>query len=110
MALGDLGRVAVVVGVGAPQGLGAALARRFAREGLHTFVAGRTRERLEAVAGEIEVAGGRATAVAADATRADDVALLLDIDAIAGAFWSLHVQHPSAWTHELDLRPFNEKF
>jgi NAD(P)-dependent dehydrogenase (short-subunit alcohol dehydrogenase family) len=35
---------------------------------------------------------------------------LLDIDAIADAFWSLHRQHRSAWTHELDLRPFKEAF
>jgi hypothetical protein len=35
---------------------------------------------------------------------------LLDIDAIADTFWSLHRQHPSAWTHELDLRPFKEAF
>jgi NAD(P)-dependent dehydrogenase (short-subunit alcohol dehydrogenase family) len=35
---------------------------------------------------------------------------LLDIDAIADAFWSLHGQHRSAWTHELDLRPFKESF
>ncbi|MDH2386347.1 SDR family NAD(P)-dependent oxidoreductase [Bradyrhizobium sp. CER78] len=35
---------------------------------------------------------------------------LLDIDAIADAFWSLHRQHRSAWTHELDLRPFTEPF
>jgi len=78
MGLGDVGRVAVVVGVGAPQGLGAALAKRFAREGLHTFVAGRTQERLEAVAGEIEAAGGRATAVATDTTRGEEVVALLD--------------------------------
>ncbi len=32
----------------------------------------------------------------------------LEPDAIAEAFWQLHVQHPSAWTHELDLRPFKE--
>ncbi len=31
-------------------------------------------------------------------------------DAIAQAFWALHTQHRSAWTHELDLRPFNEKW
>jgi NAD(P)-dependent dehydrogenase (short-subunit alcohol dehydrogenase family) len=35
---------------------------------------------------------------------------LLNIDAIAGAYWYLHSQHPSAWTHELDLRPFKEAF
>jgi len=31
-------------------------------------------------------------------------------DAIAESYWQLHVQHRSAWTHELDLRPFGEKF
>jgi NAD(P)-dependent dehydrogenase (short-subunit alcohol dehydrogenase family) len=35
---------------------------------------------------------------------------LLNIDAIADAYWHLHSQHPSAWTHELDLRPFKERF
>jgi NAD(P)-dependent dehydrogenase (short-subunit alcohol dehydrogenase family) len=35
---------------------------------------------------------------------------LLNIDAIAEAYWHLHRQHPSAWTHELDLRPFKEQF
>jgi NAD(P)-dependent dehydrogenase (short-subunit alcohol dehydrogenase family) len=35
---------------------------------------------------------------------------LLNIDAIAEAYWHLHLQHPSAWTHELDLRPFKEAF
>jgi NAD(P)-dependent dehydrogenase (short-subunit alcohol dehydrogenase family) len=35
---------------------------------------------------------------------------LLNIDAIAEAYWHLHGQHRSAWTHELDLRPFKERF
>jgi NAD(P)-dependent dehydrogenase (short-subunit alcohol dehydrogenase family) len=35
---------------------------------------------------------------------------LLDLDAIADAFWMLHGQHRSAWTHELDLRPYREPF
>jgi NAD(P)-dependent dehydrogenase (short-subunit alcohol dehydrogenase family) len=35
---------------------------------------------------------------------------MLDPDAIAETFFQLHVQHPSAWTHELDLRPFKESF
>ena len=35
---------------------------------------------------------------------------LLNIDAIADAYWHLHTQHPSAWTHELDLRPVKEAF
>ena len=34
----------------------------------------------------------------------------LEPDAIADAFWTLHKQHRSAWTHELDLRPFKENW
>jgi NAD(P)-dependent dehydrogenase (short-subunit alcohol dehydrogenase family) len=30
--------------------------------------------------------------------------------AIAQAFVDLSAQHPSAWTHEMDLRPFSERF
>ncbi|HEX7886711.1 MAG TPA: SDR family NAD(P)-dependent oxidoreductase [Phenylobacterium sp.] len=35
---------------------------------------------------------------------------LLDIDAIAEAYWVMHHQHRSAWTLELDLRPWAETF
>lgn len=35
---------------------------------------------------------------------------LLEPDAIAEQYWQLHVQHRSAWTQELDLRPWVEKF
>lgn len=35
---------------------------------------------------------------------------LLDPDAMAEAYWQLAVQDRSAWTLELDLRPFGEKF
>ncbi len=35
---------------------------------------------------------------------------LLDPDAIAEAFWTLHQQQRSAWTLELDLRPWSESF
>lgn len=34
----------------------------------------------------------------------------LDPDAIADAFWTLHAQPRSAWTLELDLRPYKESF
>lgn len=33
---------------------------------------------------------------------------ILSPDAIAEAYWNLHAQHRSAWTHELDLRPWME--
>ena len=35
---------------------------------------------------------------------------MLEIDAIAEAYWTLHHQHRSAWTLELDLRPWSETF
>ncbi|HEY0525914.1 MAG TPA: SDR family NAD(P)-dependent oxidoreductase [Stellaceae bacterium] len=35
---------------------------------------------------------------------------LLSIDAIADAYWQIHRQSRSAWTHEIDLRPFKEPF
>ena len=35
---------------------------------------------------------------------------LLDIHAIAETFWTLHNQQKSAWTQEIDLRPFKENF
>jgi NADP-dependent 3-hydroxy acid dehydrogenase YdfG len=35
---------------------------------------------------------------------------LLKPSAIADAFWYLAHQDPSAWTHELDVRPFTEQF
>ena len=34
----------------------------------------------------------------------------LDDDAIAEAYWQLHAQPRSAWTLEMDLRPWVEKF
>ena len=35
---------------------------------------------------------------------------ILQPEAIADAYWFVHTQHRSAWTHELDLRPYMEKF
>jgi NAD(P)-dependent dehydrogenase (short-subunit alcohol dehydrogenase family) len=35
---------------------------------------------------------------------------LLGLDAIAEVYWQLHAQPRSAWTQELDLRPYKEPF
>jgi short-subunit dehydrogenase len=35
---------------------------------------------------------------------------ILNPDHIADAYWMLHQQPRDAWTHELDLRPYTEKF
>ena len=49
---------AIIMGVVADQGLGTKLAKRFASEDLHVFVAGQTQFRLDALTVEIEQAGG----------------------------------------------------
>ena len=68
----------VVVGVGAERGLGAALCRRFAAEGYHVLVAGRTPEKIEQVVRTIRGTGGSTEPMALDATREDDVVRLFD--------------------------------
>jgi NAD(P)-dependent dehydrogenase (short-subunit alcohol dehydrogenase family) len=60
---------ALIVGVGASRGLGAAVARRFAREGFYVVVAGRTAEKLERVVAEIHAIGGSAQAVVGDGSN-----------------------------------------
>jgi len=69
---------AVIIGVGPDRGLGAQLCKRFASEGLHVLVAGRTRSHLDAAVADIKSAGGQATAVVADATKENDVVELFD--------------------------------
>jgi NAD(P)-dependent dehydrogenase (short-subunit alcohol dehydrogenase family) len=69
---------AIVVGVGAERGLGAALCRRFAEGGYHVLVAGRTAAKIDKVAQAIVSAGGSAEPVATDATKEDDIIALFD--------------------------------
>lgn len=73
---------ALVIGVGASNGLGAALARRFAESGLEVVVSGRTQDKLERIVSEIQASGGIARAFACDTTQPDQVdALFADIAA-----------------------------
>jgi NAD(P)-dependent dehydrogenase (short-subunit alcohol dehydrogenase family) len=69
---------AIVIGVGPDRGLGAQLCRRFAAEGLHVLVAGRTRGKLDAVVEAIRSDGGSAEAVVANATSEADTLALFD--------------------------------
>jgi len=60
-------KVAAILGVG--PGLGAAIARRFAREGFAVGLMARTADKLTAIQREIKQQGGKALAVPADATN-----------------------------------------
>ena len=64
--------VALVIGAGGP-GLGAAIARRCAKEGMRVAVASRTKAKVEAIAQAI---GPAARAYACDATKPEDVTVL----------------------------------
>jgi NAD(P)-dependent dehydrogenase (short-subunit alcohol dehydrogenase family) len=79
---------AVVVGVGAEEGLGAALCRRFATGGYHLLVAGRTASKIETLARGIVAAGGTAEAVAIDTTSEKDIQHLFDRAIAPGAKFS----------------------
>ncbi|HXX10437.1 MAG TPA: SDR family NAD(P)-dependent oxidoreductase [Burkholderiales bacterium] len=70
--------VAIVFGVGAERGLGAALCRRFAGEGHHVLVLGRTGEKIDQVVGSIRNGGGSAEPITADVTKEADVARAFD--------------------------------
>mgnify|MGYP001550429740 FL=1 len=82
---GNRPRVAWIAGVGASAGLGAALGRRFAREGFTVALTGRTRERIEVVVDEIRRAGGDALALPGDVTSESEVAAIAAQIVQAGA-------------------------
>jgi NAD(P)-dependent dehydrogenase (short-subunit alcohol dehydrogenase family) len=81
------GRVAVVTG--ASRGIGAATAAAVAAAGAHVVLAARDGSALEAVAGRISDAGGRATAVPADVSDEDAVARLFASASRAGPVGAL---------------------
>jgi NAD(P)-dependent dehydrogenase (short-subunit alcohol dehydrogenase family) len=56
------------------------------------------------------IAGERLRTNAPQVVAASGADALLSPDAIAETYWQLHQQHRSAWTHELDLRPYKESF
>jgi len=69
------GKVAVVIG--ASRGIGRAIALRVAQAGAKVVVSSRKLEGVQAVADEIEAAGGEALALQAHVGRSDDVAALV---------------------------------
>jgi len=71
-------QTAVVVGVGAEEGIGAAVCRRFAVEGHHVIVAGRSLAKITQAAAAIVAHGGSADPFEIDATDEARVKALFD--------------------------------
>ena len=107
---GDLkGHVAIVTGGGG--GFGRAIAERFAVEGAAVTVTSRTKAQLDETVAEIQAKGGRALAVAGDATnRADvtrvvveterafgSVTLMVNNAGVPGPFGPIGVMDPDEW-------------
>jgi NAD(P)-dependent dehydrogenase (short-subunit alcohol dehydrogenase family) len=76
------------------------MAREFSPQGIHVV--------HTIIDGVID--GERAKNQFPDYVKAKGKDGLLQLVAIAETYWAIHGQHPSAWTHELDLRPFKEPF
>lgn len=74
--------VALVAGVG--DGLGKAVARRFARAGHLVVLVARKEEKLQRIAGEIAAEGGEAVAAPADLRSEDRIRALFDETAALG--------------------------
>ena len=69
---------ALIMGVGPEQGLGVALCKRFAREGIQIFVCGRTTDKVEHITELINSTGGQAVPITANVTDEADINAMID--------------------------------
>jgi 3-oxoacyl-[acyl-carrier protein] reductase len=117
MELGLKGKVALVTG--GSEGIGAATAKAFAREGTRVAICARRDEPLRAVEAEIRKAGGECLALAADVRRAEDVERFVNAahqqfgridflvnNAGTSAASPFESVTDEAWAEDLDLKLF----
>jgi len=88
-------QVAIVTGGG--RGIGRAIARKFSEEGAAVVVTSRTQSEIQRVAVEIQQAGGKAAAVAADVGREADCEKI--VAAARKAFGAVHILVNNAATY-----------
>lgn len=69
---------AIIIGAGAELGLGGALCRRCAAEGLHVIAAGRTEAKLQGLAEAVRSAGGEITPIVIDASTTEGIVAAFD--------------------------------
>ncbi len=91
---GRAGTIAFAAGKAAQRSVAQSLARQLGPEGIHVSYL--------VIDGVIDIPSTRQRMP----DKGDD--FFLKPDAIADAVYSLTQQHPSAWTFELDIRPFGE--
>jgi NAD(P)-dependent dehydrogenase (short-subunit alcohol dehydrogenase family) len=96
---GGAGFAAFAGGKHALRALAQSMARELGPQGIHVA--------HSIIDGAIDTAFIRDTFPERYALKAEEG--IVDPDAIADAYWMLHSQPRSAWTHELDLRPWIEK-
>lgn len=97
---GKAGFAAFSAAKGALRNLSQSLAREFGPMGIH----------IAHVVIDGGISGERLLSKMPDLANQRGPDGLLNIDAIADAYWALHHQHRSAWSQELDLRPWSESF
>lgn len=65
-------KTVIILGAGAPDGVGGAVARKFSEGNYHIIVSGRTLSKVEQIAAQIVKAGGSAQAMQVDVTSESD--------------------------------------